>query len=163
MTYLTPEELLALWQKWHGALKKEWQDQFLLKPQVRQILQFTSDFVIPAVRGNEKLVDILFVLVESEKKGSDVKRLTKSAHNDKPVIDQSKSKKHSPPQRTARLSRQAAGPTGKVPRFDEGHPSEYGSTTLRKPGRVEAILPGREQCPSCGMVVTGNNSKCRCG
>jgi len=162
MNYVTPEELLALWQTWHGTLKKEVQEQFLLKAQVNQILQFTSDLVITAVRSNEKLVDILLALVESEKNGISEERLANSPANDESTLDWRKSKKHLPPQKTARLSQQAADSKGKAPRFGEAQPSEYGSTTIRKPGRAETILPGRVQCPSCGMVVTGNNSKCRC-
>lgn len=43
------------------------------------------------------------------------------------------------------------------------HVSEYGKVTIKSPGKSEAMLPGRTECPSCGMVVTGNNVKCRCG
>jgi hypothetical protein len=43
------------------------------------------------------------------------------------------------------------------------HVSEYGRITIKSPGKSEAILPGRTECPSCGIVVTGNNSRCRCG
>ena len=43
------------------------------------------------------------------------------------------------------------------------HISEYGRLTIKSPGKSEAMLPGRTECPSCGIVVTGNNSRCRCG
>ena len=42
------------------------------------------------------------------------------------------------------------------------HPSEYGNLTVRPIGKPEALLPGNEQCPSCGMKVTGSNLTCRC-
>jgi len=42
------------------------------------------------------------------------------------------------------------------------HPSEYGNLTVRPIGKPEALLPGDEQCPSCGMKVTGNSVSCRC-
>jgi hypothetical protein len=43
------------------------------------------------------------------------------------------------------------------------HVSEYGKVTIKSPGKSEAVLPGKTECPSCGMVVTGNNVRCRCG
>jgi hypothetical protein len=43
------------------------------------------------------------------------------------------------------------------------HISQYGKVTIKSPGKPEAVLPGKTECPSCGMVVTGNNVKCRCG
>ena len=42
------------------------------------------------------------------------------------------------------------------------HPSEYGNLTIKPTGQPEAILPGNELCPSCGMIVTGNRMTCRC-
>ena len=42
------------------------------------------------------------------------------------------------------------------------HVSEYGRLTVKRPGRKEAVIPGRATCPSCGMVVTGNDSRCKC-
>jgi hypothetical protein len=163
MPYLTPEELLALWETSHGKLKAEWQLLFLAKPQVTQIVQFTSDQVILAVRSNEKLSEILSALQSRQNGVFGISAQTTEAANAGPTSEWRKSKKHLPPKGKARLSQQAAGSRGKVPRFDEAHPSEYGSTTIRKPGRAEAVLPGREECPSCGMIVTGNNMKCRCG
>jgi hypothetical protein len=162
MPYLSSDELLALWQSAHGELKDEWKKQFLNKPQVSLILQFTSDFVIPAVRANEKLIDILAALEAREAKV--IKNISSTAISAKTQDNEwRKPKKHLPVKRAVRTSPQAANAKGKVPRFDEAHPSEYGSTTIRRPGRPEAVLPGREQCPSCGMIVTGNNMKCRCG
>jgi hypothetical protein len=162
VAYLSPDELLTLWQSAHGILKDQWKKQFLSKPQVGLILQFTSEFVIPAVRENEKLVDILAALEAREARA--IRQISKTAKlNEATENEWRKSKKHLPPKRPVRTSQQAAGAKGKVPRFDEAHPSEYGSATIRRPGRSEAMLPGREQCPSCGMIVTGNNMKCRCG
>ena len=66
MAYLSPDELLTLWQSAHGILKDEWKKQFLSKPQIGLILQFTLELVIPAVRENEKLVDILAALEARE-------------------------------------------------------------------------------------------------
>lgn len=43
------------------------------------------------------------------------------------------------------------------------HVSEYGRSTIKSPGKSEVMLPGRTECPSCGMVVTGNDTRCRCG
>ena len=43
------------------------------------------------------------------------------------------------------------------------HISEYGKLTIKSPGKSEPILPGKVECPSCGMVVTGNDIGCRCG
>ena len=43
------------------------------------------------------------------------------------------------------------------------HISEYGKLTIKSPGKSEVILPGKVECPSCGQVVTGNDSRCRCG
>lgn len=42
------------------------------------------------------------------------------------------------------------------------HISEYGRLTIKSPGRHEEILPGRSTCPSCGMTITGNDSRCKC-
>ena len=162
MAYLSPDELLTLWQSVHGKLKDDWKKQFLSKPQISLILQFTSEFVISAVRENEKLVDILAALEDREEKA--IRQLTQRAESSSSKGNEwRKAKKHLPPKRPVRTSQQAAGSKGKVPRFDEAHPSEYGSSTIRRPGKPEAMLPGREQCPSCGMIVTGNNMKCRCG
>ena len=43
------------------------------------------------------------------------------------------------------------------------HVSEYGRLTIKSPGKSEETLPGRTECASCGIVVTGNDSRCRCG
>ena len=163
MLFSSPKKQPVKKRTAHGKLKKEWQVLFLAKPQITQILQFTSDQVIPAVRSHEKLSEILIELQARENKALDIKPLLNRVVENEPANEWRKNKKHLPPKRTVRLSQQAAGSKGKVPRFDEAHPSEYGSTTIRRPGRAEAVLPGREQCPSCGMVVTGNNMKCRCG
>lgn len=42
------------------------------------------------------------------------------------------------------------------------HISETGRLTIRSPGKSEEMLPGSEICPSCGVLVTPNNLKCRC-
>lgn len=161
MNYLSPEELLALWQSAHGELKEEWKVQFLSKAQINLILQFPSNLVIPAVRKHEKLIDILAELEAREKEA--FRQNSRNASTSTGSNEWRNSKKHLPTKRPVRTSQQAAGAKGKVPRFDEAHPSEYGSTTIRRPGKPEAVLPGREECPSCGMIVTGNNMKCRCG
>jgi hypothetical protein len=162
MAYLSPDELLELWQSVHGQLRDEWKKQFLNKPQINLILQFTSELVIPAVHENQRLVDILGSLEAAEKeiikRVSSIPRLSNSPDN-----EWRKPKKHLPSKRPLRTSQQAIGSKGIVPRFEEAHPSEYGSLTIKRPGNAEAILPGREKCPSCGMIVTGNNLKCRCG
>jgi hypothetical protein len=43
------------------------------------------------------------------------------------------------------------------------HVSEWGNLTVKKPGRPEAAIPGSTICPSCGVKVTANNLKCKCG
>ncbi len=162
MAYLSAEELLELWQSVHGQLNAEWKKEFLNKPQINIILQFKSELIIPAVHKNQKLVDILVSLEAAEK---EITHKVSSARKISNVSDNEwrKSKKRLPSKPPMRTSQQAAGSKGKVPRFDEAHPSEYGSLTIKRPGKAEAILPGREKCPSCGMIVTGNNLKCRCG
>ena len=162
MTYLSPEELLVLWQSAHGELKEEWKIQFLNKAQINLILQLPSNLVIPAVRKHEKLIDILAELEAHEKEA--LRQISRNASSSTASRNEwRKPKKRLPTKRPVRTSQQAAGAKGKVPRFDEAHPSEYGSTTIRSPGRPEAVLPGREECLSCGVIVTGNNMKCRCG
>lgn len=42
------------------------------------------------------------------------------------------------------------------------HVSEYGRSTIKSPGKPEASLPGQSKCPACGMVVNGNDVRCRC-
>jgi hypothetical protein len=42
------------------------------------------------------------------------------------------------------------------------HISEYGRVTIKSPGKSEAVLPGRSKCPACGVVVSGNDLRCRC-
>lgn len=42
------------------------------------------------------------------------------------------------------------------------HISEFGRVTIKSPGKSEAVLPGRTQCPACGVVVSGNDLRCRC-
>lgn len=43
-----------------------------------------------------------------------------------------------------------------------GNKGGFGRVTVRSPGKLESVLPGRSTCPSCGMVVTGNDLRCRC-
>ena len=38
----------------------------------------------------------------------------------------------------------------------------FSRVTVKSPGTPESVLPGRSTCPSCGMVVTGNDLRCRC-
>jgi hypothetical protein len=42
------------------------------------------------------------------------------------------------------------------------HISEYGRVTIKSPGKSEAVLPGRSTCPACGVVVSGNDLRCKC-
>ena len=42
------------------------------------------------------------------------------------------------------------------------HISEFGRVTIKSPGKSEAVLPGRVTCPACGVVVSGNDLRCRC-
>jgi hypothetical protein len=165
MSRLTPRELLSLWEACHGELNQEWKNQFLEKPQVTKILQYPQDSIIVVVRKNIKLSDILAMLEAREKilvkaKSTSRKNLNKAKPNKVRNVKKSSSKNLS--SKKIQTSAKAERSRGKQARFDEVHPSEYGSTTVRKPGRAESILPGREQCPSCGMLVTGNNMKCRC-
>jgi hypothetical protein len=43
-----------------------------------------------------------------------------------------------------------------------GNSGGFGRVTVKTPGKSESVLPGRSTCPSCGMVVTGNDLRCRC-
>ena len=38
----------------------------------------------------------------------------------------------------------------------------FSRVTVKSPGKPESVLPGRSTCPSSGMVVTGNDLRCRC-
>jgi hypothetical protein len=42
------------------------------------------------------------------------------------------------------------------------HISEYGRVTIKSPGKSESVLPGRSTCPACGVVVSGNDLRCKC-
>jgi hypothetical protein len=46
--------------------------------------------------------------------------------------------------------------------FQPGNKADFRRMTAKSPGKPEAVLPGRSTCPSCGMVVTGNDTRCRC-
>jgi hypothetical protein len=59
------------------------------------------------------------------------------------------------------LSRRSIRSASDVKSVDP-HPSEYGNLTIKPIGKPEALLPGKETCPSCGMVVTGNRMSCHC-
>ena len=70
-------------------------------------------------------------------------------------------KKSLPPNRRFKMPGRGS-PTQIENRSIDPHPSEYGTVTIRPVGKPEALLPGNEVCPSCGVRVTGNRMNCRC-